>query len=327
MTHLTRWGILGAGKFALQHMGPAIHAARGAKLVALGTSSEEKARPFRAFCPDLEVETDYDALLARSDIDAVYIPLPNALHVDWTRRALRAGKHVLCEKPIAMRAEEIDGLIALRDETGLLAAEAYMILHHPQWHRAREIYQAGTLGDLVHVQGHFAYNNAADPGNIRNRPETGGGAIRDIGVYPYGATRFVTGQEPRALRARIGWENRVDTYSRVSADFDGFGAEFTVSMRMSLFQEMVFHGSDAIMRLTAPFNPGSYGEAVLELRRKDGRVTRERFLTDRQYELQVEAFGRAIHEGTDYPCPLEFSRGTQAMIDRIFASEVGGEVG
>lgn len=326
MAQLTRWGILGAGKFAAQHMGPAIHAAHGAKLVALATSSKEKASPFRAFCPDLEVETDYATLLARPDIDAVYIPLPNTLHIEWTCRAMRAGKHVLCEKPIAMRTEEIDALIALRDETGLLAAEAYMILHHPQWQRARTIYRSGLLGDLVHVQGHFSYNNT-DPGNIRNRPETGGGAIRDIGVYPYGATRFVSGQEPRALRARIGWENRVDSYSRVSADFDGFGAEFTVSMRMAPFQEMVFHGSKAVMRLSAPFNPVTYGEAVLELRDTDGRITRDRFPTARQYELQVEAFGRAIHEGRDYPCPLEFSRGTQEMIDRVFASEVTGEAG
>jgi len=321
MGDVIRWGILGAAKFAAQHMGPAIHEATGAKLVALATSSKEKSFPFRMFCPDLEVENSYDALLARPDIDAVYVPLPNHLHVEWATKALRAGKHVLCEKPIAMQADEIDALIALRNETGLLAAEAYMITHHPQWLRAREIYRSGVLGDLVHVQGHFSYDNAADPGNIRNRPDTGGGAIRDIGIYPYGATRFVTGQEPLAVRAQIARENGVDTYSQVSADFDGFSSVFTVSMRMSLFQEMSFHGRDAVLRLSAPFNAGSYGEATVELRFSDGRIERDRFPEARQYKLQVEAFGRTLRDGDAYPCPLEFSRGSQRMIDMAFAAD------
>ncbi len=321
MGDVIRWGILGAAKFAAQHMGPAIHEATGAKLVVLATSSKEKSIPFRMFCPDLEVESSYDALLARPDIDAVYVPLPNHLHVEWATKALRAGKHVLCEKPIAMQADEIDALIALRNETGLLAAEAYMIMHHPQWLRAREIYRSGVLGDLVHVQGHFSYDNAADPGNIRNRPDTGGGAIRDIGIYPYGATRFVTGQEPLAVRAQIARENGVDTYSQVSADFDGFSSVFTVSMRMSLFQEMSFHGRDAVLRLSAPFNAGSYGEATVELRFSDGRIERDRFPEARQYKLQVEAFGRTLRDGDAYPCPLEFSRGSQRMIDMAFAAD------
>ena len=319
MGQVTRWGILGAAKFAAQHMGPAIHQAEAAKLVALATSTAEKSNEFKAFCPDLKILDSYDTLLADPGIDAVYIPLPNHLHVAWTTKALRAGKHVLCEKPIAMRADEIDALIALRDETGKLAAEAYMIVHHPQWLRARDLLRDGAIGDLVHVQGHFSYDNRADPGNIRNRPETGGGAIRDIGVYPYGATRFVTGQEPTALRARIAYENGVDTYSQVSADFDGFSAVFTVSMRMSLFQEMTFHGTQATLRLSAPFNPGPYGEARVELRRADGSLQIDRFPAAQQYKLQVENFGRAIRDGAEYPCPLEFTRGTQAMIDLALA--------
>ena len=117
-----RWGILGAAKFALEHMGPAIHAARGAQLVALATSSAGKADPFKAFAPGLHVHDSYDALLADPDIDAVYIPLPNHMHVEWTLKALEAGKHVLCEKPMALNAAEFDRLIAARDASGLLAA-------------------------------------------------------------------------------------------------------------------------------------------------------------------------------------------------------------
>ncbi|MCI2398558.1 Gfo/Idh/MocA family oxidoreductase [Aliiroseovarius subalbicans] len=318
MTQVTRWGILGAAKFALEHMGPAIHEAQDAKLVALATSSAEKARPFMAFCPDIEVCDSYEALLARDDIDAVYVPLPNHIHIEWSRKALEAGKHVLCEKPIAMRAEDIDDLIALRDQTGLLAAEAYMIVHHPQWRRARDLVQGGAIGDLVHVQGHFSYDNSDDPGNIRNHPQFGGGGIRDIGVYPYGATRFVTGQEPVTVRAVIERENGVDTYAQVSADFEGFRGAFTTSMRMSLWQEMTFHGTKAIVRVHAPFNAGTFGESAVELRSSDGRRQIDRFPDVRQYKLQVEAFGRSVQTGVPYPCPLEFSRGTQRMIDMVF---------
>ncbi len=132
-----RWGILGAANFAQNHMGPAIHAAKGADLVAIATSDPAKAVGFQAFAPGLQVFDSYDALLADPSIDAVYVPLPNHLHVEWTIKALEAGKHVLCEKPIALQTSDFDALIAARDVSGKLAAEAFMIVHHPQfmrWH-------------------------------------------------------------------------------------------------------------------------------------------------------------------------------------------------
>lgn len=165
MTDPLRWGILGAANFALNQMAPAIHAAKGAKLAALATSSPEKAGPFREFCPDLTVYESYEALLSAPDIDAVYIPLPNSMHVEWVKKVLNAGKHVLCEKPIAMKADEINELIALRDATGLLAAEAYMIVHHPQWQRVKELLEDSAVGELRHVNGLFTYDNSSDPGN------------------------------------------------------------------------------------------------------------------------------------------------------------------
>ena len=153
-----RWGILGAANFARHHMAPAIHAAEGAELSALATSDPAKAAGFQAFCPGLRLHSSYEALLADPDIDAVYIPLPNHLHVDWTLKALRAGKHVLTEKPIALQADQIDQIIAERDRTGLLAAEAFMIVHHPQWHRAKEWLQAGEIGTLRHVDAAFSFH-------------------------------------------------------------------------------------------------------------------------------------------------------------------------
>lgn len=312
-----RWGILGASNFARHFMGRAIHAADGAELVALATSSPDKAAGFQAFCPKLRVHASYDALLADPDIDAVYIPLPNHLHMDWSLKAMDAGKHVLCEKPMTLRALEFDALIAKRDETGLLAAEAFMIVHHPQWHWARDRVAEGAIGKLVHVSGKFTYDNR-DMSNIRNRAETGGGGLRDIGVYTFGAARFVTGQEPGEISARIAWENGVDSFAEVNAQFPGFGYAAYVSTRMHSYQEMLFHGEGGVIRLTAPFNANVFGEARVELHRPDLEVVVKRFPADNHYKLQVEAFGHSVETGAAYPCPLEFSRGTQEMIDRVF---------
>lgn len=316
------WGILGAAKFAREHMAPAIHAASGARLKALATSDPEKAAPFRAFCPDLEVESSYESLLGNPNIDAVYIPLPNHLHIDWTLRALDAGKHVLCEKPIAMKADQIDQVIAARDRAGLLAAEAFMIVHHPQWQWVRDAVSGGEIGPLIHVSGGFAYDNRTDMGNIRNRPETGGGALPDIGVYIIGSTRFVTGAEPESVSARIRWENDVDVFADVSASFPGFTYSAYVSMRMLPWQEMVFHGEKGLIRLTAPFNANVYNMSRVELHRPGLEMRELRWPTDNHYVHQVEAFGRTLESGTAYPCPLEFVQGTQAVIDQAYANAV-----
>ena len=317
-----RWGVLGAANFARKHMGPAIHAAEGAELYALATSSPDKAEAFRAFAPGLTVHSSYEALLADPAVEAVYIPLPNHLHVEWTAKALAAGKHVLTEKPIAMKAREIDQIIAARDRSGLLAAEAYMIVQHPQWQRAKEWFEAGEIGDLVHADVAFSFN-LTDTGNIRMKPETGGGSLRDIGVYTFGCTRFVTGAEPVDISARIHRDNGVDTFAQVAATMEGPKGRFTygsmTSMRMYNRQVATFQGTKGMIRLEGgPFNANVNDLAEVELHQAGNRVTVERFPTANQYKLQVEAFGRSVRDGVAYPCPLEFVRGTQAMMDRVY---------
>lgn len=320
MTDPIRWGVLGASDFALNHMARAIHAAEGAEFAALASSHPDKAAPFRAFQPGLRVHDGYDALLADPEIDAVYIPLPNHLHVEWAKKVLEAGKHVLCEKPIAMQADEIDALIALRDTTGLHAAEAYMIVHHPQWIRARQMLRDGAIGELVHVEGVFTYDNSGDPGNVRNDPAKGGGGIPDIGVYTYGCTRWMTGKEPEEITiADITWENGVDVIARVGARFDGFTAHWVNSMRMHPTQQMMFIGTKGRIELDAPFNANVYGEARVVLVQEDGAYRIERWPGINQYVLQVEAFARTVHDGVAYPWSLEDARGTQALIDAVFA--------
>ncbi|MGI9388781.1 MAG: Gfo/Idh/MocA family protein [Boseongicola sp.] len=319
-----RWGILGGARFAREQMGPAIHAAEDATLAGLATSSAEKAAQFQSFAPNLRLFDCYESLLESPEIDAVYVPLPNHMHVEWTLKALEAGKPVLTEKPIAMTEAEFDTLIAARDKSGLLAAEAYMIVHHPQWQRARELVQSSAIGQLHHVDGFFSYDNSSDVENIRNRPETGGGSIPDIGVYTMGSARFVTGEEPEHVAAEITWENGVDVTAHVTAAFPSFRFQASTSMRMHPRQEMTFHGSEGIVRLTAPFNTNIFGQAEVHLHKNAHRpgqipeITIERWPGINQYVIQVENFGRAMRGEIEYPCPLEFSRGTQAMIDKVF---------
>lgn len=321
MTEPIRWGILGAAKIARTDVAPAIHIADGAQLVALASGSPARTAAFVAQVPGLRLLDSYEALLSDPGVDAVYIPLPNHLHVEWTERALRAGKHVLCEKPIALKHHEIDQLIVVRDETGLMAAEAFMVVHHPQWQRVRALVAEGAIGDLVGVDGAFHYNNP-DSTNIRNRPETGGGGLHDIGVYPSVVTRFVTGQEPGAIEARADWDGGVDVMARVWAEFQGFTLSFSCGMRQAARQEMTFHGTEGWLRLPAPFNAGRYGAAQIHWSRKDGTEVIESFHEVNQYRLMIEAFGRAI-AGEDFACPLEFSRGNQVMIDRILEAARG----
>ena len=319
-----RWGVLGASKFALEHLTPAIQLAKNNRFKALASGSKEKAAAFVELEPEIELYESYDELLADDGVDAVYIPLPNTMHVDWTIRAIKSGKHVLCEKPVAMRAEEINELIKLRDDTGLLVAEAYMIVHHPQWQKAREIVQSDILGDLIQVDSVFSYNNKADLENIRNNSKMGGGGLPDIGVYTLGSVRFVTGQEPVAIQhADIKYENGVDVWALAAFDFPKFKFTSITSMRMAPRQEVTFQGTEGFIKLTAPFNPMVYDKAEIIQRMNDGTEIVFSYPGVSHYANQIEAFSDAVLHSKTYPCSLEFSQGTQLMIDSIFDFAAG----
>lgn len=318
-----RWGILGAARFAREHMAPAIAAAPGARLVALASrSGQSGAGPFRSLAPDLVVHESYSALLRDPDVDAVYIPLPNNLHHEWTLRATEAGKHVLCEKPMAMHAAQIDELSDARARSGRLVAEAFMIAHHPQWRVVCEWLHSGSIGELRHMQATFGFNNEDRPGDIRNNAELGGGALRDLGVYVLGATQLIGAGQPDWVEVRMRLESGVDTLSLVRAGFEGLTLDASVSMRLAPFQQVTFLGSRGWIRMNAPFNAEVYGDTSLELRRPDGSLEVRRFNQARQYGLQLEAFHRSVHESRAFPWPLERSRAVQAIIDKALDSAV-----
>ena len=314
-----RFGILGAAKFAREHMGPAIRAATGCELVALGSSS---GRGFD-WAQSVRLHPSYEAVLKDDEVDAVYIPLPNHLHVEWAVRAAEAGKHVLVEKPAAMDVAGIDRLIEARDRTGVLVAEAFMIAHHPQWQAANRLLEQGAIGRVHQVDARFSFRNT-DEGNIRNRSETGGGALPDIGVYIFGGPRFATRSEPTRVKARVEYENGIDTFARIDAQMDGplgaFSYSGMVSTRLHNRQEVVFHGEEGVITLPVPFNARVFGQAGLRISRGLDVMT-ERWPNVNEYVRQDEAFAEAVRDGTAYFPDLEFSRGTQAMIDACYAAD------
>ena len=326
-TEPIRWGVLGASSFARGATAPAIHAARGCTLAAIATRDPAKADPFAAFAPGLRVHDDYDALLADRDVDAVYIPLPHDMHVPWGIKALEAGKHALIEKPLALGADDIAPLIHARDRTGLQCAEAFMVAHHPQWAHVRGLLADGAIGRLRHVEGRFAYNNADDPGNIRQQARHGGGALPDVGVYVMGATRLATGAEPEAITsAVVDWEAGCDVLARIGARFPtsegGFTAHWLVGMRLARTQGMTFHGEAGEIRVATPFTPPGSGEARVDL--VAGREARTwRWPGVAQYVLQMEAFAAAIRGEAAFPWTLEDARGTQRAIDMAYAAAGG----
>ena len=248
---------------------------------------------------------------------AIYVVTPA---LDPTRARERACVIVARadRRHAAGQAADFDGLIAARDAAGVLAAEAFMIVHHPQWQRARQLLAEGAIGRLRRIDGAFSYNNR-DTANIRNQAAMGGGGLRDIGVYVLGGARFATNLDPTEVQARFEWENGVDVYAAISARFgDADYVNFT-SIRMHPRQEITFHGEAGVLRLPVPYNARVFGEARLELHRGIETIT-ERWPAVNHYELQAAAFNRAVREGVSYPCPLEFSRGTQVAIDAAFAS-------
>ena len=277
----------------------------------------------------------YEELLADPDIDAIYNPLPNHLHVPWTLEAAKAGKHVLCEKPIAITRAGAEPLVEAAREHNVLIQEAFMVLTHPQWLKAREIIQGGEIGELRAIQGCFAYFND-DPDNIRNMADIGGGGMLDIGCYPIVTSRFVTGREPERVFAFMDRDPAFGTDRLASAilqfpDSDGFPvqASFVCSTQMAGFQHMAFFGTKGRLEVEIPFNALPMEPARLFL--DDGASAPA---TNRQpieippcdqYGVAGDAFAAAVLDGTPQPVTLDSTLANMAVLDATFRSAASGQ--
>jgi predicted dehydrogenase len=324
---MLRFGILSTAKIGRELVVPAIQDAENAVVTAVASRDLARARDMADRFSVPHAFGSYEEMLASDTIDAVYIPLPTSQHVEWAIKAANAGKHVLCEKPIALKADEIDAIIEARDRNKVLVTEAYMVTYAPVWLKVRELLAEGAIGTLKMVQGSFTYFNR-DPGNMRNIPELGGGALPDIGVYPTITTRFVAGKEPVRVQSTIERDPEfgTDIYASVKADFADFELNFYVSTQMANRQLMVFHGTDGFIEVKSPFNADRWGAEEVELTNRGHNVSQIfRFPDSRQYKLEAEAFARAVAGKRGEVVTLESSKSNQKLIDAIYrAAEKDG---
>lgn len=315
-----RWGVLSTAKIGREQLLPAIVESENGILSAIASRDLSKAKALGERFGAHHAFGSYEELLASKEVDGVYIPLPTSQHVEWTAKAIEAGKHVLVEKPLALDAKDIPPLIKLRDAKKVLVCEAFMVVYHPQWIKVRDLIASGAIGRLRHVQGAFSYYNV-DPKNMRNQLDLGGGALPDIGVYPTVSTRFSTGKEPLRVQATIERDKTfgTDIYSSIRADFGDFELSFYLSTQMAARQVMVFHGEKGFIEVFAPFNAGLYDHHRIELHNQNHTEAQVfRFPGTQQYRLECEAFVRAARGGKDRVFTLEESVLNQKVIDAIF---------
>ncbi len=325
-----RWGILSTALIGTQKVIPALRKAHNVELVAIASRSQASAQAAANALGIPTAHASYEALLADPAVEVVYNPLPNHLHVPWTLAAVRAGKHVLCEKPMALGAAELDVLRPYASQVHI--AEAFMVRHHPQWLAVREQLRAGAIGELRCLQVAFSYFND-DPANIRNRADIGGGALYDIGGYAIVAGRWFFEAEPLRVGAMIDRDPHFGTDRHASAWLDfGQGRQLalTVSTQTARYQRLQLLGTRGRIEIETPFNapqdaPCRWGldiEGAL-----DGSTLRWTTLAAAdQYQLQAEAFSRAVREQVPDASGLDDAVQNLRIIRALFASAERGAV-
>ena len=320
-----KWGIVSTAKIGLEKVVPAMLASPDCDVVAVASRDQGRAQAAADRLGIARAYGRYEDLFADPEVEAVYNPLPNHLHVPVSIEAARAGKHVLCEKPVALTAEEAGELMAVRDQTGRLIVEAFMVRYHPQWRRARELVRNGAIGRLRAVQSAFSYFND-DPDNIRNKADIGGGGLYDIGVYPIVTARFLFGAEPTRV---LGLIERDPTFAtdRLTTgvlDFADGQASFICSTQLVPYQRVQVFGTEGRIEIEIPFNAPP--DQPTRLFTDDGAALgdasskEETFAAIDQYRLQAEAFGRHLRDGTPPEFPLEDSIRNMRVVDALFQS-------
>ncbi|HEY0032886.1 MAG TPA: Gfo/Idh/MocA family oxidoreductase [Devosia sp.] len=323
-----RWGILSTANIGTEKVIPGIQASAHSEVVAIASRDLGKAQAAAAALGIPKAYGTYEELLADGEIDAIYNPLPNHLHVPMTVAATQAGKHVLCEKPIALSAADAEGLRACRPDR--LVLEAFMIRFHPQWLRAREIVRSGELGDIRAINAVFTYFNA-DPANVRNQAEIGGGGILDIGCYPVTAGRFLFESEPKRVVALVERDPEfgTDRLASVLADFgEGRQLSFICSTQTAGEQSVQVLGSKAKLDIIIPFNAPANQRTAITIDTGapfDGSLARREILPAcDQYTEQAEAFALAVLGEQKLPWGIDDAILSMKVLDAIFASEKTG---
>ncbi|MEX0882226.1 MAG: Gfo/Idh/MocA family oxidoreductase [Cyclobacteriaceae bacterium] len=320
-----KWGILSTAKIAREKVIPAMQNNELFEVYGIASRSNERAEAFAKELGIPKTFGSYEEMINDPEIDVIYNPLPNDLHVPYTLECIEAGKHVLCEKPMTLNAEEIEPLIKARNKHNVKVGEAFMVASSRQWVKARELVQKGYLGKIKAVNGFFSYYNV-NKDNIRNIPENGGGAIWDIGCYPVFTSRFVLGKEPGRVVAMLEYDPnfRTDKLGSVLLDFHGIQMTFTVSTQLVPYQRMLFFGEEKILEVRIPFNAPL--DKSNEIYIHDGNFLDPRpekisLPVSNQYTEQAIDFSNAILNNTDVPVSLENARENAKILQAIFASD------
>ena len=316
-----RWGVLGTSNFARNKMIPALQQSAHAEVCAIASRSLPRAEAFAAQFGIARAYGTYRELLSAKDIDVIYNPLPNHLHVPWSIRALEAGKHVLCEKPIALSAAEAQHLAeAAERHHRLKVMEAFMYRMHPQWERAKQIVGDGGIGELRTIHSFFSYFNA-DGGNIRNQPDAGGGGLMDIGCYNISLSRFLFGSEPDRALGIVQYDPRFNTDRLASAilDFGNGTATFTCSTQLAYHQRVNILGTTGRVEIEIPFNAPPDKPSRL-WHQRGNEVEEVQIEVCNQYTIQADRFSLAILNDEPVPTPLTDAVNNMKVIEAVLES-------
>src|SRR5215467_5450699 len=324
-----KWGVLGVANIAVKKVIPAMQKSAWCEVSAIASRDPRKANDAAAQLRIARAYGSYDELLADPEIEAIYNPLPNHLHVPWSIKAAEAGKHVLCEKPISLTVAQAKTLLEARERCGVKIGEAFMVKTHPQWLRTRDLIRTGVIGELRSIVGAFSYFNR-DAQNVRNVAEWGGGGLMDIGCYPITTSRWIFGQEPLRVAGVVERdpEFKTDRLSSAVMEFPSGHSVFTCSTQLVPYQRMQFLGTKGRIEIKIPFNAPN--DRPCEILVDDGRdvfgsgITKEEIPARDQYAIQGDAFSKAIREGTEVPVPLEDAISNMAVIEALFRSAESG---
>jgi predicted dehydrogenase len=322
-----RWGILSTADIGMQKVTPAIQRATNSDVVAIASRDPEQAAVAAQRLGIPASYGSYEELLTANDVDAVYIPLPNDLHAEWTMKAAAAGKHVLCEKPLALSSAQATEMARACDAAGVKLAEAFMYRHHPSWVEARRLLSDGAIGDLQAVQSWFSYYND-DPTNIRNRMENGGGAIMDVGCYTINLSRMLFGTEPARIAASVRRDPimGIDIVSSAVLEFpDGGQATFTCSTRAEDYQRVHIVGTAGRIEIEIPFNiPPDRETRIFVSAGGEPPVSPATetlvFAAEDPYTIQASLFAQAVLDDTPVAVPVSDAIANMKVIETILAT-------
>ncbi len=320
-----RWGVLSTAKIGINNVIPAMQKSELCEIVAIASSKLEKARAAATKLDIPKAYGSYEELLNDPEIEAVYVPLPNQLHVSWSIKALEAGKHVLCEKPLGLTATEARKLLdAAEKYPKLKIMEAFMYRHHPQWQRARQLIDEGKIGDLRTIHSFFSYFNA-DPANIRNIAEFGGGGLMDIGCYCISLSRYVFGAEPSRICGIMEFDPQFKTDRLTSGilDFGRGTSTFTCATQLAPFQRVNIFGTDGWIEIEIPFNPPT--DRPCKIAYQHGTESGEiRLDICDHYTIQGDLFAKAIRHDEPVPTPLDDAVANMQVIEALIKSAENG---